>query len=93
MFSNPKPVSTARARVVRDKLTLCRSATDGGTNNRSLDDILNAIEKREIMAALHRADGQRTLAARLLDISRSRLYRRMEVLGIDPCCVGAGEIG
>lgn len=50
----------------------------------SLDRILTSIEKREILAALKRADGQRTRAARMLGISRSRLYRRMEALGIDP---------
>ena len=49
-----------------------------------LDRILTTIEKREILGALERANGQRTLAARLLGISRSRLYRRMEALGIDP---------
>lgn len=49
-----------------------------------LDRILTTIEKREILAALKRANGQRTLAARLLGISRSRLYRRMEALDIDP---------
>jgi len=53
-------------------------------SHRSLDDILTSIERREILAALHRAHGQRTLAAKALGISRSRLYRRMEALGIDP---------
>lgn len=53
-----------------------------------LDRILTGIEKREILAALKRAQGQRTQAARLLGISRSRLYRRMEALGIDPRGLG-----
>jgi DNA-binding NtrC family response regulator len=53
-------------------------------DSRPLDEVLATIEKREILSALQRADGQRTLAARLLGISRSRLYRRMEALGIDP---------
>ena len=53
-----------------------------------LDQILTTIEKREILAALKRANGQRTLAARMLGISRSRLYRRMEALGIDPREIG-----
>jgi len=56
--------------------------TDEG--RRPLDEVLAAIEKREILSALQQADGQRTMAARLLAISRSRLYRRMEALGIDP---------
>jgi DNA-binding NtrC family response regulator len=56
----------------------------------SLDDILAGIEKREILAALDRANGQRTLAAHMLRISRSRLYRRMDALGIDPRTDEAG---
>ncbi len=58
----------------------------------SLDRILTGIEKREILNALSRANGQRTLAARLLGISRSRLYRRMEALEIDPRKVGPSEV-
>jgi len=56
------------------------SAPAGGP----LDRMLTAIERKEILTALDRADGQRTLAARSLGISRSRLYRRMEALRIDP---------
>ena len=58
----------------------------------SLDQILTTIERREILGALRRANGQRTLAARLLGISRSRLYRRMEALGIDPRTAGSGDV-
>ena len=65
---------------------------DAEAGNGSLDQILTTIEKREILGALRRANGQRTLAARLLGISRSRLYRRMEALGIDPRTAGAGEV-
>ena len=50
---------------------------------RPLDEVLATIEKSEILGALHRSGGQRALAARLLGISRSRLYRRMEALDID----------
>ena len=57
----------------------------------SLDRILTTIERREILNALNRANGQRTLAARLLGISRSRLYRRMEALGIDPRKLSPGD--
>jgi len=57
----------------------------------SLDTILNTIERREIVSALKRTNGQRTLAAKELGISRSRLYRRMEALGIDPREVGVGH--
>ena len=57
----------------------------------SLDTILNTIERREIVSALKRNNGQRTLAAKELGISRSRLYRRMEALGIDQREVGLGH--
>lgn len=66
-----------------------RAGHDG--DKRSLDQVLNSLERQEVIAALHRAKGQRTLAAELLHISRSRLYRRMEALGIDPRAIGFGE--
>lgn len=62
-------------------------ATAGGP----LDAKLSSIERREILGSLGRARGQRTLAARMLGISRSRLYRRMEALGIDPRRVEVSE--
>ena len=49
-----------------------------------LDDMLADIERRTILAALRRTRGQRSLAAKLMGISRSRLYRRMDALGIVP---------
>jgi PAS domain S-box-containing protein len=55
-----------------------------GVRDDSLDGILQDVERREILAALRRARGQRARAARVLGVSRSRLYRRMEALGIDP---------
>jgi PAS domain S-box-containing protein len=48
----------------------------------SLDDILCDTERRAILTALRRARGQRSMAAKYMGISRSRLYRRMEALGI-----------
>ena len=49
-----------------------------------LDAILAQVERREVVSALRETEGQRTLAARRLGISRSKLYRRMDALGIDP---------
>jgi len=49
-----------------------------------LDNLLADFERQAILAALRRAGGGRSLAARRLGISRSRLYRRMDALGIDP---------
>jgi DNA-binding NtrC family response regulator len=42
------------------------------------------VERRAILSALRRAGGQRSRAARAMGVSRSRLYRRMEALGIHP---------
>ena len=53
-----------------------------GSNYRPLDEILNKAEKREVLAALKRTGGNRSQAAKDLGISRSRLYRRMNSLGI-----------
>ncbi len=49
-----------------------------------LDPILEQVERQTILEALRRANGQRNRAAQLMGISRSRLYRRMEVLRITP---------
>ncbi len=49
-----------------------------------LDDVLASVERRAILTALRRAAGRRSQAAREMGISRSRLYRRMEALGIHP---------
>lgn len=48
-----------------------------------LDRILEEVERREILRALEAAGGQRTHAAKIMGISRSRLYRRLDALGID----------
>lgn len=53
-----------------------------------LDAMLSTLERGEIIGALKKAGGQRTKAAELLGISRSRLYRRMEALAIDPKLAG-----
>jgi transcriptional regulator of acetoin/glycerol metabolism len=50
----------------------------------SLDEILEHAERRAILASLRRARGRRNLAAKLMGISRSRLYRRMEALNVVP---------
>lgn len=49
-----------------------------------LDPYLENIEREAIRRALQAANWQRNKAAALMGISRSRLYRRMEALGIDP---------
>lgn len=81
MIMNPDNASISVRAGISDAID-GDGAVDDGTG--ALDRILSTIERREIVNALSRANGQRTLAARLLGISRSRLYRRMEALGIDP---------
>ncbi len=49
-----------------------------------LDDHLETVEREAILNALMSAGGRRSKAAQVMGISRSRLYRRMEALGIDP---------
>ncbi|GJQ27481.1 MAG: hypothetical protein HBSAPP02_25130 [Phycisphaerae bacterium] len=53
------------------------------TERTPLDRILEDVERREILRALEAAGGQRTLAAQIMGISRSRLYRRLDALGLD----------
>lgn len=48
-----------------------------------LDELLQEAEKRIIQLALRQARGNRTRAAQRLRISRARLLRRMEALGLD----------
>jgi PAS domain S-box-containing protein len=68
--------------LVRGEIIELRDTGDHG--DLSLDDILASVERRAILSALRRAGGQRSRAARAIGISRSRLYRRMEALGIRP---------
>ncbi len=62
--------------------SVLQPADDPLTNSQSLDVRLAALERQTILSALQQAGGQRTEAARRLGVSRSRLYRRMEALGI-----------
>lgn len=48
-----------------------------------LDQVLRATETELIQQALNAADNNRSAAAQLLGLTRARLYRRMESLGID----------
>ncbi len=64
----------------------CRPIGAGPTDTESylLDPILAQVERNAIRGALRAANRQRNKAAQMMGISRSRLYRRMEALGIDP---------
>ncbi len=56
----------------------------GDEGSYRLDPLLARHEKEAILRALDAANSQRNKAAQLMGISRSRLYRRMEALGINP---------
>lgn len=73
--------SAERAGVLPETALGMPPTTD---DDNRLDGVLHEVERREIITALRQASGQRARAARSLGISRSRLYRRMEALGIDP---------
>jgi DNA-binding NtrC family response regulator len=49
-----------------------------------LDEFLGRIERELIERALRRAKGNKARAARLLGLTRPRLYRRMVQLGLEP---------
>lgn len=51
----------------------------------SLDDFMAEVESELIVRALRQAKGNRAQAARSLGISRGRLLRRIEQLGIEEC--------
>lgn len=48
----------------------------------ALEPLLQRIEREQIERALEQAKGNKTMAARLLKITRPSLYRRMETLGL-----------
>ncbi|MDF2655859.1 MAG: transcriptional regulator [Bacillota bacterium] len=50
---------------------------------RSLKEIMDETERLAIINALHSHNGQKTKAARALDISRTSLYEKMQKYGID----------
>ena len=68
--------------LIRGELVELDDAAD--RLDQPLDDVLASVERRAILTALHRSEGRRSQAAREMGISRSRLYRRMEALGIHP---------
>lgn len=55
-----------------------------------LDDHLAAVEIEHIQAALEQVGHNKTRAAKLLGLTRARLYRRMESLGIEDREAGPG---
>ena len=56
----------------------------------ALQDILDAAERTHIEAALRRSGGSKAGAAKLLGMTRPKLYRRLEALAIDTDDAGRG---
>ena len=84
--TGPYTVSRLEPLLPEPSLPAVDTAAEPGSSNGDglLDRVLASVERREILNALRRAHGQRSQAAKALGISRSRLYRRMETLRIDP---------
>jgi PAS domain S-box-containing protein len=61
----------------------CTATNPGNGSSLKLDHVLEDVERQAIRRALEAAGGQRTRAAQIMGISRSRLYRRIDALGID----------
>lgn len=89
-------VATAHSRAAGDRIQVgdlpmrIRSAVQGMSAAPardelalSLDELLVRVETRVIRLALERARGNKSRAAEILGISRPRLYRRIEVLGVE----------
>lgn len=74
---------------LREEMSRLRESTEVASRGsiapaHDLDAAMAKVEREFILRALKAADGQRNKAAEIMKISRSRLYRRMEALGIKP---------
>jgi two-component system response regulator AtoC len=78
ILSGGEPISTACIGI--DEEDAEGSESPGMTAGKSLGE----AEKQQILDALKRAEGSKTEAARLLGITRRRLYSRMKIHGINP---------
>lgn len=54
-----------------------------GRGSETLDDYLNRLERQAILEALHKTEGNRTAAARLLGVTFRSMRYRLERLGIE----------
>lgn len=55
----------------------------GAADEESLQSVVARAERSAILAALRRTKGNRALAARALNISRSQIYKKMKELGME----------
>ena len=57
---------------------------DGGGAPQELAEAVRKAEKKALLAALKQAAGNRSVAARVLGVSRATLYNKLKELGIEP---------
>lgn len=69
-------------RYLRDRFLVAAAPVRPEERAWTLDAVLEAVEKRLIELALRQAGGSQTVAAERLGVFRTRLWRRMEALGI-----------
>lgn len=89
--ADPLPLTARHAEFVRSGDRACARNLTGqrrtgeamDESKLRLDPLLAQCEREAILRALDATHGQRNKAAQLMGISRSRLYRRMEALGVD----------
>ncbi|HKK21981.1 MAG TPA: sigma-54 dependent transcriptional regulator [candidate division Zixibacteria bacterium] len=81
ILAGGEPLSTEDFSLDMDVAPITRTDEPGMTTGpRGLE----SAEKEMILGALRKAEGNKTEAARLLQITRRRLYSRMKVYGIKP---------
>lgn len=74
---------TTRFYVGNSRLCLVEAVDMTDSAAIDLDAVLQRVEQKIIKFALQETGGSRAAAARLMGISRSRLYRRLNALGLD----------
>ena len=80
VFAEADAISAAD--VARDAQRATPAPTEAPIDEGTLDDHVEDAERRAVRDALARARGSRTLAARLLGVSRRTLYNKMARLGV-----------
>ena len=69
-------------RFLREKAMIAANPMPPAPTTKTLDEVLEAVEKRMIEAAMRKANGNQTEAAASLGIFRTRLGRRLDALKI-----------
>jgi hypothetical protein len=82
---------TSRFYVGNRGLCLVEAVEISQSSKIDLDGVLERVERKLIKFALEKTGGARAGAARLMGISRSRLYRRLHALGLDDIAEDEGN--